>query len=415
MRGTSEVRDQFLQPLREVYSHAKRTRRCPVHSDLGWLEKGCERVLCNVRSGRDFLQTFATMWSQAMPTGVYFDTLASGRRLAMVGECSRLLRQRVDECRVSPLAQFAALDDFEIFAGDGHYLEAATHDRMSDETHWPTGHFFSLNLKTQSLFPLTLADLNGRKKEHDARALKRQSVEMLRQGAGTGRKVMWVWDKAGVDLAFWQERKASGIYFLSMQKEGMCFELEKQRPIDPTQPINQGVLSDRIVSDRRDIRVRQITFENPCDAKVYVYLTTEMTLEPGLLVLLYKTRWEIEKVFDETKTKLQEQKSWATTINAKQMQSHFVSIVHNLLLLLQDHLQQQGIENVAEIKRKQKRLERQQQTLQKKLQILPLVYTALQRFTQAPFKLIRWLRSYWHSHATLHHALLNLKRLYAHL
>jgi len=415
MMGTSEVHNKFLQPLREVYSHAKRTRHCPVHSDLGWLEKGCERVLCNVRSGRDFLQRLAAMWSEPIATGVYFDTLASSRRLAMVEECSRSLRQQVDECRVSALAQFAALDEFEIFAGDGHYLEAATHDRLVEETHWPTGHFFSLNLKTQSLFPLTLADLDGRKKEHDNRALKRQSVAMLRQGAGVGRKVMWVWDKAGVDLPFWQERKASGIYFLSMQKEGMCLELEKERLIDSTQPINQGVLSDRIVRDRRDIRIRQITFENPCDAKVYVYLTTEMTLEPGLLVLLYKTRWEIEKVFDETKTKLQEQKSWATTINAKQMQSHFVSIVHNLLLLLQDRLQERGIENIAELARKQKRLEQQQLTLQKKRQTLPLVYTALQRFTQAPFKLIRWLRAYWYSQTPLLHALLHLKRLYAHL
>ena len=35
---------------------------------------------------------------------------------------------------------------------------------------------------------------------------------MLRQGAGKGRKVMWVWDKAAVDFPFWQERKASGLY-----------------------------------------------------------------------------------------------------------------------------------------------------------------------------------------------------------
>jgi len=60
------------------------------------------------------------------------------------------------------------------------------------------------------------------------------------------------------------------------------------------------------ITDRRGIRVREITFCNPCDGAVYVYLTTEMTLEPGLLALLHKTRWEIEKVFDETKTKLAE-------------------------------------------------------------------------------------------------------------
>ena len=32
---------------------------------------------------------------------------------------------------------------------------------------------------------------------------------------------MWVWAKAVVDLPFWQERKASGIYCLSLRKEGM--------------------------------------------------------------------------------------------------------------------------------------------------------------------------------------------------
>jgi hypothetical protein len=73
-----------------------------------------------------------------------------------------------------------------------------------------------------------------------------------------------------------------------------------------------------VITDRRGIRVREITFCNPCDGQVYVYLTSEMTLEPGLLVLLYKTRWEIEKVFDETKTKLQEKKSWATTATARE-------------------------------------------------------------------------------------------------
>lgn len=254
-----------------------------------------------------------------------------------------------------------------------------------------------------------------RKKEHDLRALKRQSVARLRQGAGKGRKVLWVWDKAGVDFPFWQERKASGIYFLSLRKEGMCLEVETERVIEVTQPINQGVTADRVLTDRRGIRVREITFHNPCDGQVYVYLTTEMTLEPGLLALLYKTRWEIEKVFDETKTKLAEKKSWATTTTAKEMQSHFVAIVHNLLLLLQDWQRQQGVENTAEIQRRQKRLTQQETALQKTGQTLPLIYTLLQRFTQATFKLIRWLRAHWHRPTSLAQALLQLRSLYARL
>ena len=412
---SSEVRNQFLEPLRAVFNDATTIRSCPAESDWDWLTKGVDRVLSNSRSGRDFLQTFQMFWPREVQVGPYFETLASARRLSMVADCSGLLRQRVEALRPSPLSSFEALAAFEVYAGDGHYLEHATHDPVIGETRWPTGHFFALNLKSQSLFPLVLADRVARKKEHDLRALKRQSVAMLRQGAGKGRKVLWVWDKAGVDFPFWQERKASGIYFLSLRKEGMCLELEQERVIDFTQPINQGVTADRVVVDRRGIRVREITYCNPCDGQVYVYLTSEMTLEPGLLVLLYKTRWEIEKVFDETKTKLAEKKSWATTDTAKEMQAHFVAIVHNLLLLLQDWHETQGVTNTAEHQRRNKRQEQQKTELQKTGRTLPLVYTLLQRFTQATFKLIRWLRVHWHRSTSLTQALLQLRSLYAKL
>lgn len=412
---SSEVRTQFLEPLRAVFAHATTIRNCPAEPDWDWLTKGVDRVLSNVRSGRDFLQTFQMFWSREVQVGPYFETLASARRLSMVAECSARLRRRVEALRVSPLSQFESLAGFDLYAGDGHYLAHATHDPMQGETRWPTGHFFALNLKSQSLFPLVLADLAERKKEHDLRALKRQSVALLRQGAGKGRKVLWVWDKAGVDLPFWQERKASGIYFLSQRKAGMCLAVEKERDIDVTQPINQGVTGDRVVTDRRGIRVREITFCNPCDGQVYVYLTSEMTLEPGLLALLYKTRWEIEKVFDETKTKLAEKKSWATTTTAKEMQAHFVAIVHNLLLLLADWQEEQGVENTAEKQRRQKRLDEQETELKKTGRTLPLVYTVLQRFTQATFKLIRWLRVHWHRPTPLAQALLQLRSLNARL
>jgi hypothetical protein len=412
---TSAVKNQFLQPLLAVFAQVTSQRKCPVESDRDWLLKGVERVLSNGRSGRDFLQSCAPFWPQVMQVGPYFEKLASPRRLTMVAECSSRLRAHVDATRSRVLSEFAALDTFDVYAGDGHYLAAATHDPMNGETHWPTGHFFALNLKSQSLFPLTLADLSARKKEHDARALKRQSVAQLRQGAGKGRKVLWVWDKAAVDLAFWQERKASGIYFLSLRKAGMCLELVRSRDIDRSQPINQGVLSDRVVQDRRGIVVREITFENPCDGQVYVYLTNEMTLAPGLLVLLYKTRWDIEKVFDETKTKLAEKKSWATSVTAKAMQAHFVALVHNLLLLVQDQHEQQGVVNTAETERKDKRLEQQEQALTKTGRSLPLIYKTLRRFTQATFKLIRWLRVHWQLPTSLPQAMLQLQHLYAKL
>jgi hypothetical protein len=134
LSGTSEVRNQFLKPLRAVYDQATTWRKCPAESDWDWLTKGVERVLSNVRSGRDFLQTFQMFWPRELQVGPYFEALARARRLGMVAECSALLRRRVAACRRSPLAQFEALDLFDLYAGDGHCLEHATHDPMIGAT-----------------------------------------------------------------------------------------------------------------------------------------------------------------------------------------------------------------------------------------------------------------------------------------
>ena len=97
LSGTSsEVRNQFLEPLRAVYDQATTIRNCPVESDWDWLTKGVDRVLSQARSGRDFLQTCQMFWSRELQVGPYFETLASARRLTMVAECSGLLRRRVD-------------------------------------------------------------------------------------------------------------------------------------------------------------------------------------------------------------------------------------------------------------------------------------------------------------------------------
>ena len=46
--------------------------------------------------------------------------------------------------------------------------------------------------------------------------LKRLNNRTLRQGAAKGRKVLYVWDRAGIDFRQWRRwKQASGIYFLS--------------------------------------------------------------------------------------------------------------------------------------------------------------------------------------------------------
>lgn len=71
------------------------------------------------------------------------------------------------------------------------------------------------------------------------------------------------------------------------------------------------------------------------------------------------------------------------------MQAHLVTIVHNLLFLMADWHEQQGVETTAAMARPTtgatgKRTQETGGTL-------PLIYTLLRRFTQATFELIRSL------------------------
>lgn len=61
-------------------------------------------------------------------------------------------------------------------------------------------------------------------------------------------------------------------------------------------------------------------------------------MPPGLIAYLYKARWNIEKVFDQVKNKLNEKKAWATSDIAKEMQAQFVCLAHNLMHLFEDRI-----------------------------------------------------------------------------
>jgi hypothetical protein len=50
---------------------------------------------------------------------------------------------------------------------------------------------------------------------------------------------------------------------------------------------------------------------------------------PGLIAEIYRKRWDIERLFDETKTKLGEHKAWASSATAKQAQALFLCMAHN--------------------------------------------------------------------------------------
>jgi len=170
---------------------------------------------------------------------------------------------------------------------------------------------------------LTLADTRGkRKKEYDTRALKRLSIQSLRQSAPKGRKVIYVWDKAGIDFLQWYKwKQAGGIYFISREKENMNLLVIAELDFDKKDPINAGVSRYELVGCLAGVSLHRVTFKCPLSGRRYVFITNLTNLPPGLIAYLYKTRWDIEKIFDQVKNKLAEKKAWATSFTAKNMQA----------------------------------------------------------------------------------------------
>lgn len=177
------IYSKLLNPLNTLLADCENTRNCPSLPDHEWLETGVSRVLSNEPSGRSFLQKRFDVCLNLTTRSPFFESLKSARRLRLCQEVNRVLldyRKRYYQ-RSDSFKSYRILDDFDIYAGDGHYHKAAAHDPLKQGKKYSVQHFYSINLRSKSLSHLTLADTSGqRKKEHDARSLKRLSADTLR-------------------------------------------------------------------------------------------------------------------------------------------------------------------------------------------------------------------------------------------
>ena len=411
------VGERFFEPLKNLLQDNIKQRSCPRLDDWQWVQCGLSRVIGVYRSGRDFLQSFTaiSLENPVISRSNFFACLRSSRRLRLLKNLSEKFRLHVDRSLPDNLSCYNELKDFEVFAGDGHYLEHATHDQLPGNTSKRAiAHFFCLNMRSGGLGYLSLHNIEDKKKEHDMSMLKRIEIECLRQNTPKARKVIWVWDKAGIDFTAWHKWKENhGIYFISREKENMNLTCCGHTAFNLQDPINLGVLSDQYVGTSKGTMIRRITFTDYSDETTYTYITSEMTLPPGLIALLYKMRWNIEKVFDQTKTKLAEKKAWATRDAAKESQAHFICLAYHAMLLYEHDLKRlYQIDYVAENKRREKRYQEKLKIFKNKGFTHTGIYSLATTASQRSLKFIRWLRYALNSRASESQALPRLTLLY---
>jgi hypothetical protein len=294
-------------------------------------------------------------------------------------------------------AQLPELADFDVYAGDGHFHAAAAHDHPLPGSleKDAVGHFYAYNLKTDALTHLAVAKQDKKHNEHDTALLKRLPAQQLRHDAPIGRKVIYVWDRAGIEFAQWSKvKKSRGLYMISREKKNMTLQIVGNNPWDQADPCNAGITHDELVGAFGGVMLRRVTYHCPLRNETFRFITTERTLRPGVIAHLYRMRWNIEKVFDELKNKLGEKKAWATSPDAKSAQALFLCLAHNLMVLFEGHLEKtHHIVNKAEVRRRANRHRQQAENLAKDARQMPHLITLFQSLTVRSVKFIRWLRT----------------------
>lgn len=322
----------------------------------------------------------------------------------MVREIGRSVADALEPRLKDRLAAIPELAGYACFAAYGHRHRGATHDTRHEGAKLAAGHFYRLNLRTHTLAHLATGEGLH---EHDMSALKRVKPKGLRRGVPRGTRVLLVHDRAGIDLKFWKRcRQECAIYFVSRLKENMVMEWVEDGPPDRQDSRNHGVLQDWKVRSREGQLLRVATYQEPVGGEVFEFLPNQLDLPAGVIVELYRRRWEVAKVFDELENMLRQTQAWGTSLTAREMQAQLTALTHNLML---------GYEQDVEDRRRAQRMEvmlcqcRRERTPPSRLMLL------VRSATQRSVKFIRWLRQSLRDRLAEGLAVARLKTLYARL
>ena len=415
---TNTFKDKFFAPVVLALSRAKNFRTCNEYTDQEHLNSGIERVLQSVASGRDWVQRLRLKLKLNLSVSNFFSSLRSPRRQKLVEEISADVRAQTDQniCygQSDPLSVHPELNGFAVYASDGHSHKASAHEPPIKDKKRAVTHIYTCNLRSHSLAhtALTNAALT-KKKEHEITTLKQIGGKALRMGEAKGIKVIQVYDPAVIDYNEWFKwKKGHGVYILTLEKSNSALQVTDQLEWAQNDERNAGVIQDERVNSSNNVVLRRVTYKDSITGKVYRFITNELTLPPGLIAFLYKVRWDIEKIFDQIKNKLIEQKAWAKSASAKIQQAHFITLAHNLMVQLNHELETE--EAIVDEKSKRKATQRRAKEIKKAQtngERVNSLVLAWQRVTQRCFQFIRWLRHCLENSTPWREALDLLRRL----
>ena len=249
-------------------------------------------------------------------------------------EFLKLIHRYFAEFEVDYLKDFPELDGYQVFSGDGHYINHASHaGRDSSGKNYAAGTLYAQNVRTGLLSVLDVIT-DGNRKSHEMPIFRKAVDARLKK-----EKTLWILDRAFVDKSWWPEKvKDQQHVIVRVKKKTVLVEFAELK-FDATMDVNTGVTRFYKATMGEDGAVQRIIeYTDPETHHKYQFVTTLTHVEPGLIAWLYLLRWRIEKAFDDLKNNLFEKKAWATGKTALKTQSMMICMAYNFMRFVKELL-----------------------------------------------------------------------------
>ena len=151
----------------------------------------------------------------------------------------------------------------------------------------------------------------------------------------------YVMDRGYLDFERLYRFVLTGAFFVTRTKAGVQLNRLESRPVDRS----TGIRSDHTVWLRNPQsaahypdRLRRVTFRDPEDGKVLVFLTNNFDLPAEVIAQLYKLRWRVELFFKWIKQNLRIKHFFGTSDNAVKTQVWIAICVYVLVAIIRKEL-----------------------------------------------------------------------------
>ena len=379
------------------FDYTRNSRKCTGISDTEFIDMAIDRVIGQYCSGRDFLQKKNEVDHEDVARATFFGALQSPRRLNFMEDISGAFNNELN-CYMEAfgtdyLRDFPELANYEVYSGDGHYIDHASHTKKdASGKNYAAGTLYIQNIRTGLISPLaTITD--GNRKSHEI-PIFRDAVDTLPNKHL--KKTLWILDRAYVDKNWWPQKVKDGQHVIVRVKKGTVLTECGDIKFDSSKEINTGVT--RVYKAKMGCKPKKetyahkiIEYTDPETGREYQFVCTVDHIEPGLVAWLYFLRWRIEKSFDNLKNDFFEQKAWATGQNALKIQSSVIAMVYNFMRFIKEFLHaEEGIVDEKVNKKYEKDLEKREQKAKKKGRF---IHPFMKKLTRMPKLSAQFIRS----------------------